>query len=82
MDRFTYRDGNEGRVGEAVSQIGWTRDYIIVNASYGDNRWMIIRIADNQVLAGTERAVVEKKLLKSLHLMTPQEAWKRLEKQH
>jgi len=77
-DDQVYLFYGDESLGEAVSSIGWTQDYIILKKSnsHGLYRWAVIRVRDHSELGGQELEVTQEKLLRTVRIMGPEEAWR------
>lgn len=70
-------DGESGSIAGPISEVGWTRDVIIVNSPEDNHRWMVISIRGRRVFGGDQSDKIAGRLLSSVRLMSPVEAWKR-----
>lgn len=74
---FLMVDGESGSIAGPISEVGWTRDVIIVNSPEDNHRWMVIDLRGRKVFRGNKGDEVAGRLGSSVHLMSPAEAWKR-----
>ena len=78
-DDQVYLFRGDSSNGEAISSIGWTREYILMKKTnrQGLYGWAVIRVRDQRELTGPELEATEEELKRTLQIMGPEEAWRK-----